>query len=205
MRIRKATAILLAAAMIISFAACGLFKEEVTISSSRTKAAFEELDFDNIAYYSTEAEIGEKIVIYIQGDKKFISIEGSHSFGDMKMLLVDGETHLINDEYETIFHKPSDGQIDGMLEDLLGEMRLDFDNTVLYKYGNAEFMGESRYYEEVIKSNGGILRHYFDGDSNTIIGRSGDGLVFEVSMSAEIPEGAFDVPQGYDMIDIQEE
>jgi hypothetical protein len=52
--------------------------------------------------------------------------------------------------------------------------------------------------------NQDVMRLFFD-DEWRLIGQQISGLTFLITMDGDIPQGAFDIPDGYTMIDITPE
>jgi len=195
---KKPTAILLAAVMTFVVTACGI---EPTLATSRTKAFYESVDFTNFALVTEEIVAKEKMTLYVKGDSAYMKIEGSGSINDVAMLTVGKVTYLIDDKNKIYAFKDSDDELSG----IIAGVKIDFNNAVLCGYGNSDFMGETRYYEEIMTIHGEIIRHYFDTDSDTVIGQAMNGLVFSWDLSSDIPKEAFEVPSGYIKVEIGED
>jgi hypothetical protein len=160
--------------------------------------SFELLSSDVYDFNMKIDGIGGSISITRQGDNFYVNAFDNETLvlGANMMYTFDHVNEIIfyteitRERFETIlssYNRPDRSMID-------------LNGAKLTDTGKAEFRGETLIFEEVRASNGVLSRAFFDGD--TIVGLSqvgtqGQWVDMTFYISPNIPEDAFELPQGY--------
>jgi hypothetical protein len=202
---KRLVSILSAVGVIMTLTACN-DGDKATIASSwgdsRTKAVSETAASGDLAIYMLETLSREEGNLYRQGDSFFIHVVNGDD--EFKMIVIDNVAYNIYDESETCYFHPIDEE---ELEDLLYNFLIDIEKVSYLDSGRAEFQGKEQYFEDFSDNmtEGRVHRYYFELYSLIGIALFEDGELaeeFAVLISSDVPEGVFELPEDYEMVDV---
>jgi predicted transcriptional regulator with HTH domain len=154
-----------------------------------------------------------KMVMEVQGAgaeaKGSLAAEGDDYAGNIEMLMMGdkivarvikkGNTiYVIDDESKTILKMPADNSD----YEMQAGMKTDYSNFTLIGSGTAEFAGKTLPFEDYKEATSGETVRFFLEDEQVYgIFMEVDGATVQMVItnpSDRVPEGAFDLPKGYD-------
>lgn len=189
--------------------------EALDSEDSYTYAFMKKLEYGNEFYMDLECfesindipDGGEKLSMATTGDKLFMST--AYSEEDMPFIITDGKVYIVNDETRTaVYAELGEDEPAESIEFIFDEFLLitSIENDVFYGSGtmsyNTDIGGEIYTFEfnEYI----GML---YDQEGNLClkISKKSDAQYYAVrvnEISEDIPDGIFDIPSDYKMIDM---
>ena len=219
---RKILALGLVLAMIVSLAACkndtSIQTPEVTppaetksreinetMTGSKTLALYEVLSGEKFAMDVNF--IGAKMTMYRDGDTMYVRVDllgamtGSVIISDGKITIFeeyDGEL-LENDDLTYTTRELEQAHLDKIFE-LFEWYRTEMMNlggAIMLENGVSDaFRGRELYFERIESGGDDNVFYFFDEDDN-IVGTIINETQMKFFVSPTIPEGAFDIPEGY--------
>jgi hypothetical protein len=197
---KKLVSTILMIVMVIMLTACNTekeFKTPETFSETRTFALLNTMQNKDMTIKMDAIEGNEKMLAYFSGRNQYMEV--SERGRTHKILFVDGMLYMFDDSNMTCrYYSVSDEQVEEMFSNAL----VDIDNTTLIVAGYGDYRGTERYFEELKDENGEIIRYFFNENKDAFIGAVQGGKTMIVSMTVSVPENAFDIPSGYEMIDM---
>ncbi|MCL2071045.1 MAG: hypothetical protein FWH07_02290 [Oscillospiraceae bacterium] len=170
-----------------------------TMDGTRALAIFELINGDE---FVMDADMmGAKMLMSRKGDELFVDVD---MLGVIKtsILVADGKMYLFNGGDMTYAVRDSNQeQLDKIFQlfDSFAEALSQLERASLIEMGTEvfDYTGDDLYYEELAVEGSAVTRYYFDGDDliGTKMVEVGYSMPFFVS--AEVPEDAFDIPEGY--------
>jgi len=173
------------------------FKTPETFLETRTFALINAMQDKDITFKMELIEGSEKALTYTSGSNVYMEL--SESGKTHRVLFVNGILYGFDDSDMTCrFYSISDEQIEEMLSTAI----VDLKNTTLIVAGVGDYRGAERYFEELKDKNGEIIRYIFNESKDAFIGAILDGKMAIISLTVGVPKNAFEIPGGYEMIDM---
>ncbi|MCL1881009.1 MAG: hypothetical protein FWF76_02395 [Oscillospiraceae bacterium] len=149
-----------------------------------------------------ESEFGG-MILHVRGDDVFIDVAIAGM--DMNILITDGLLYIIESEDMMVLVTEADEETLAMFDfNWTGFIFDAADGTVLNDSGETDFFGETLFFEEFIDDDGDVTRFYFDDGVLVASYESLSGEVTVFTFFDSVPDDAFDVPEGYEIMDLEE-
>jgi hypothetical protein len=184
-----------------------------TISGSRLLAAVALIDSDKFSY-EVVLDLPEEDLAGLGSSASLKMYRDGDSFtfllmGNQVVFVVDRKVLEVDHGAQTVYYTEMnelvyENFLNSWIDQGLTSTWVKLDGAEMIDSGTAEFMGEELFFEEIKDGNDSVIRAFFD-DEDLIglllenVGGNKSEIPFRVS--ANIPEGVFDIPEDYEMIE----
>jgi predicted small lipoprotein YifL len=175
------------------------------LDGSKFMAAIEKVYSDVLAIEMTMNDVGDDAVtemtVYRSGESMSVRTQGV--LGSAFVIITDGVMYSFDEENKTYYETPvglfDADDVTGQF-DIFGEMLGQTQGALITDSGVMEFKGEDYDFEQITTPEGEVTIVFFDEDGN-MVGILQDGVQMVISISSQVPDGAFDIPDGYEPFD----